>query len=290
MVGVSIVGCRTRVVDAPGLSIDELAGNVSSREDRISIAHVVAKQGTSEPYLTLHYDEWICVVKGQIKFQTSTGDLIANAGDTVCIETGTRFQPLFLQDSEYIPVCLPAFRPDRCVREDGDSEEGKSISANLKQLHSGGKPSSSTTDNPSSGEEQPPEMLYHMTTKVEWQMAKTNNSAYFPKTFAQDGDYTHATGVPSRLVETANHFYQDLPGEWVCLQFRRSILRNQYGVVTRDEEAMPVGQKKISDDWTAPKRNWICPHVYGGIPIGCVEREYPMTRDGTKYTGIAGLV
>ena len=37
---------------------------------------------------------------------------------------------------------------------------------------------------------------------------KAKNHAYYPKTFEVDGLYTHATGVPSRLIETANHFYQ----------------------------------------------------------------------------------
>ena len=47
-----------------------------------------------------------------------------------------------------------------------------------------------------------------MTTKAEWEKAKADNHAYYPKTFEADGHYTHATGVPSRLIETANHFYQ----------------------------------------------------------------------------------
>ena len=37
---ISIVGTSQRVVEAPGLSIDELAGNVASKNDRISIARV----------------------------------------------------------------------------------------------------------------------------------------------------------------------------------------------------------------------------------------------------------
>ena len=47
--------------------------------------------------------------------------------------------------------------------------------------------------------------------------------AYFPPTFEKDG-FTHATAVPSRLLDVANHFYQDVPGEWMCLRFRRSAL------------------------------------------------------------------
>lgn len=41
-------------------------------------------------------------------------------------------------------------------------------------------------------------MAYHTVPMVE---------AYFPPTFASDG-FTHATAVPSRLLDVANHFYQ----------------------------------------------------------------------------------
>ena len=37
---ISLVGKTERVVDAPGLFIDELIGNVASKNDDISIAHV----------------------------------------------------------------------------------------------------------------------------------------------------------------------------------------------------------------------------------------------------------
>merc|ERR1719189_2501126 len=86
-----------------------------------------------------------------------------------------------------------------------------------------------------SSEDKKPEILYHMTTKAEWEKAKAENHAYYPKTFEVDGLYTHATGVPSRLIETANHFYQDVTGDWICLQFRRSVLRSKFGIAVRDE-------------------------------------------------------
>ena len=111
---------------------------MATKNDRISIAHVKAAKGTAEPFLTLHYDEWICVLKGKILFETIDGNVTANAGDTVFIREGTRFRPSFLEDSEYVPVCLPAFRPDRCIREDGDNVEGQKISDNLKNLHKDG--------------------------------------------------------------------------------------------------------------------------------------------------------
>ena len=63
-----IVGGAVRVVEVPGqFSIDEFAGNVGSKDDTISIARVQTfADNVCEPWLTLHYDEWICVVKGKM--------------------------------------------------------------------------------------------------------------------------------------------------------------------------------------------------------------------------------
>lgn len=270
----TIVGGLRRVVDAPGLSIDELAGNVSTNSDRISIARVQAKAGTAEPWLTLHYDEWICVIEGSVVIEQVDQPVIeVTAGQTVLIESGTRFKPSFPSDVEYIPVCLPAFRPDRCIREDSDAE-GEAIAQNLKTLHG-------VVDESGKNKEPPPEVLYHMTTKAEWDKCKESGEAYYPKTFEEDGFYTHATGVPSRLLTTANHFYQDVEGDWVCLVFSRSALR-KCGIFVRDEEAMPVGEKAVGDDWD----DWVCPHIVGGIPPSVVEAEHLMRREGAEFIAI----
>jgi ethanolamine utilization protein EutQ (cupin superfamily) len=51
---------------------------------------------TSEPWLTLHYDEWICIVKGRVVFEVEGGSsTTAQAGETVFISKGTRFRPSF---------------------------------------------------------------------------------------------------------------------------------------------------------------------------------------------------
>ena len=81
---------------------------------------------------------------------------------------GFDFRPSFLEDSEYVPVCLPAFSPSRCIREDGENEEGNKISANLKDLHG-------TTNSNQSAEEDSKDLLYHMTSVKEWEAAKVNN-------------------------------------------------------------------------------------------------------------------
>eukprot|EP00931_Biecheleriopsis_adriatica_P050757 TRINITY_DN29413_c0_g1_i1.p1 TRINITY_DN29413_c0_g1~~TRINITY_DN29413_c0_g1_i1.p1 ORF type:complete len:278 (-),score=48.89 TRINITY_DN29413_c0_g1_i1:83-916(-) len=273
-----LVGGTERVVDTGLLTIDELAGNVATKCDRISIAHVKISEPTSEPWLTLHYDEWMCVLKGRMVLHYGDGQTLeVPAGQTVYIEKGERFRPVFPDGgTEYIPVCLPAFRPDRCIRED---EPDSAVSQKLKALHGGPAPKKAKLDH----EESAPEVLYHMCQRSMWKAAVESGDAYFPPTFETDG-FTHATGVPSRLITTANHFYQDVPGDWVCLRFRRSSLR-QLGIVTRDEKAMPVGEKPASGDW----QEWLCPHVFGGIPPQVVEAELPMLRKGEVFTAIDGL-
>ena len=124
-----IVGGSQTVVDHEGLTIDELAGNVATQNDRISIAHVKVANASSEPWLTLDYDEWMCVLKGRMVLLYGDGkELEVSHGQTVFIERGERFRPTFPEGgTEYVPVCLPAFRPDRCVREEeaGGADAGE---------------------------------------------------------------------------------------------------------------------------------------------------------------------
>ena len=125
-------------------------------------------------------------------------------------------------------------------------------------------------------------------SKSLWEEAVSNKTAYFPPTFEKDGMFTHATAVPQRLVTTANHFYTSTEGDWICLQLSRSALL-QIGIETVFEEAKPVGETGVGDAWT----NWVCPHVYGGIPTtidGIVTATYKMKRepDGT-FVSIVGL-
>mmetsp|Transcript_100343 Transcript_100343/g.323847 ORF Transcript_100343/g.323847 Transcript_100343/m.323847 type:complete len:420 (+) Transcript_100343:87-1346(+) len=279
-----ILGSSVRVVETGELCIEELAGNVATKCDRISIALVKVDAPTSEPWLTLHYDEWMCVLKGRMVLHFGEGKTLeVAAGQTVFIEAGERFQPVFPEaGTEYVPVCLPAFRPDRCIREDGPNS---AVSAKLQELHEGGAsaPAAPLKAPVGPADEAHPEVLYHMCQRSLWEQAKASAMAYFPPTFEADG-FTHATAVPSRLIDTANHFYQDVPGDWVCLRFRRSSLL-KVGIVTRDEEAMPVGQKAVSEAFA----KWICPHVVGGLPPQVVDAEFPMLREGSAFKAIQGL-
>ena len=123
-----------------------------------------------------------------------------------------------------------------------------------------------------------------MAPSSQWEAAKASGGAYFPATFEADGWFTHATAVPSRLITTANHFYQGVTGEWVCLRFTRTALK-KCGIMVKDEEAKPVGDQAVGDDW----EDWVCPHVLGGLPIAVVDKEFPMRRKGKAFEAIVGL-
>ena len=113
----------------------------------MSLARVFVSQPGEEPWLTLGYDEWIYCCSGRLVFGLPDGSTVElKAGETALVDKGTRFQPRFPEaGTSYIPVCIPAFRPDRCVREEGSCSD---VAKRLAKLHT--------------SPEDAPEVLYHM--------------------------------------------------------------------------------------------------------------------------------
>ncbi|CAJ1959525.1 unnamed protein product [Cylindrotheca closterium] len=291
-----LIGSSQVVVQIDGLTIDELAGNVATQDDTISIAYVTVSEPTAEPWLTLDYDEWLCVRKGKMVLHYGDGETMeVNAGDTCFVAKGERFRPVFpVAPTEYVPVCLPAFRPDRCHREEGD--EPSDVTSKLLKLHK--MDGDEKKEEPEvmgclvgEGQTRDPDILYHMCEKPRWEEAVKSQKAYFPPTFEQDGFFTHATAVPQRLIDTANHFYQSSKAEWICLQVSRSALTS-VGIITKDEDGLPVGDAGVPDQ--IKQNRWICPHIYGGIPtiesLGILTKIHPMVRDEKgAFLNITGL-
>lgn len=282
-----IIGKSQRVVEVEGvLSIDEYVGNVGSQTDDISIAVVKVGQPTSEPWLTLQYDEWMVVLKEHLEIHyyqvnEQVQIMTVQEGETVFIPKGERFRPVFPKaGAEYVPVCIPAFRPDRCLREEGGGEVNSSdVAMKLAELHANAGTSSTH-----------PTTVYHMCEQALWDKAVASGKAYFPPTFVKDGYFTHATAVPGRLLETANHFYTATLGSWICLELSTAALLGA-GIVTRLEEPKPVGDQCVSENWQ--ENQWACPHIFGGIPTqtaGIVMKIYEMKRDENgMFLSIEGL-
>ena len=291
-----IIGGAVRVVEHDGLSIDELVGNVSTKEDSLSAAKVVVTEPTQEPWLTLHYNEWICVTKGRcdvryVDVEGKEAVLTVHAGETCFIANGERFRPEFpLGDTEYIPVCIPAFKPERCIREEGDVESD--VTKKLKKLHTStcsGRIESLPGTGPQQNAFESVDLLYHMCSKRDWESAVEKEEAYFPPTFEVDGNFVHATSVPAKLLEVGNYFYKSNKGEWICLELSRSALKKKCGIVTMFEAPAPVGDTITSESW----EHVVFPHVYGGIPTcvhGIVTKVYSVKRgqDGS-FNEITGL-
>merc|ERR1712051_633442 len=231
-----------------------------------------AKAGTSESWVTLQYDEWMCVSKGRMILtqpeETDTKPLMVTANETVLISAGTKFKLSFPDNCEYIPVCLPACSPWRCR---DDTKEGEDTAENVLNIH-GKKQAPVSTETcfdthpcfsflgsvSGSGSQQPsnfqPAVLYHMLPERAWEAAKKTGNAYYPRTFETDDCLTRATGVPSKLIDTANQQYTDVPGKWICLEFTRRTLKD-HGIHVRGES------------------------IIGGIPVNIPHKVHDMTRD-----------
>ena len=163
-----------------------------------------------------------------------------------------------LAGTEYVLVCFREFRPDRCIRD--EEEEGNPISDKFKSLHNGASVETIEVHVQSSDNDNPEEVIFCMAQRVLCESVAASGEAYFLPTFEAGGMFTHATAVTTRLITIANHFYTGTKRDWIFLQLSCSAL-HKLCIVTKLEEPKPVGQTEVGETW-----NWVCPHIFGGIP------------------------
>jgi mannose-6-phosphate isomerase-like protein (cupin superfamily) len=103
-----------------GKLIKEHFGNTTHGGSQISIAHMKAPAGWSEPFQTPEFDEYTFVIKGRKQFIIEDETVVLEAGQSIKIEKNTRVQYSnpFTEVCEYIAICLPAFSMDLVNRED----------------------------------------------------------------------------------------------------------------------------------------------------------------------------
>jgi hypothetical protein len=65
------------------VDITEYAGNGSSGQPAISLAHVKANGGWAEPWQCPEFDEWVLIQKGEVHIEHSHGDTCGGQGWTV---------------------------------------------------------------------------------------------------------------------------------------------------------------------------------------------------------------
>jgi uncharacterized protein (DUF952 family) len=254
----------TTVVKTKDVCIDEFFGGASCNPcGDISFAHVKAQAGWAEEWQAPAFDEYTLILKGSITVEsTHSPPLVVKAGQAVFMPKGERVRWVFKEAAEYVPICLPAFSPDNCFREEGPKAAPP--------------PHDKYKD------------VYHLVQTKLWLECKASGKTYYPPTYEQDG-FTHATSDPAKLLTVANYFYKDVSADWICLKMTRDSLAKAK-MTLKFEDPSPVGSKKpLTAKESAGER---FPHIYGGIPSsGVVVEEFVVQRgiDGL-YLSIDGLV
>lgn len=94
-----------------GKSIQEYVGIVNTRTRQISIAHMDAPGGWSEPGQCPEFDEYTLVLRGSLRIEWKDGYVDVESGQAIICPKGmwVRYSSTSSLGARYISVCLPAF-------------------------------------------------------------------------------------------------------------------------------------------------------------------------------------
>lgn len=103
-----------------GKLIEEHVGLATTNNKDISIAHMVAPPGWSEPHQNPEFDEYTLISRGKKMFEVDGEEITVSAGQSILIKKGSRvrYSNPFEEECEYWSVCLPAFSLDLVNREE----------------------------------------------------------------------------------------------------------------------------------------------------------------------------
>ena len=102
-----------------GKLIEEHFGLASDKNSQISIAHMIAPAGWSEPFQTPEFEEYTYIIKGKKQLIVDDETIVLEAGQSIKINKNVRVQYSnpFDEPCEYLAICLPAFSMDLVNRE-----------------------------------------------------------------------------------------------------------------------------------------------------------------------------
>ncbi|MCB9232544.1 MAG: cupin [Bacteroidia bacterium] len=103
-----------------GKLIEEHYGRASSGDAKLSVAHMVAPPGWSEPFQTPEFDEVTVIFRGKKQFELVGEIIVLGPGESILIRGGTRvrYSNPFGAPCEYWSFCVPAFSPETVHREE----------------------------------------------------------------------------------------------------------------------------------------------------------------------------
>ena len=102
-----------------GKLIEEHIGLATTKDSGISIAHMIAPPGWTEPFQNPGFDEYTLVSRGKKLFEVDGERVEVSAGQSILIKKGSRvrYSNPFEEECEYWSICLPAFSIDTVNRE-----------------------------------------------------------------------------------------------------------------------------------------------------------------------------
>ena len=97
-----------------------MIGRVHTGTESLSLAHMIAPAGWSEPPQTPEFGELTIVLRGRMQLAVDGREITVSAGEAVWTEPGVRvhFSNPFDEESEYYAVCFPAFSPELAKRDE----------------------------------------------------------------------------------------------------------------------------------------------------------------------------
>ncbi|MDG1178689.1 MAG: cupin domain-containing protein [SAR324 cluster bacterium] len=106
-----------------GKLIEEHFGRVISNEPGLSIAHMVAPSGWSEPFQNPEFDEYTMIVRGRKQIEIDGEIVTLKVGESLLVRKGARvrYSNPFEEEAEYWSVCVPAFSIDLVNREENST-------------------------------------------------------------------------------------------------------------------------------------------------------------------------
>ena len=118
-----LIAAPTRIPVLGGKVIDEHVGAVTipgaGLASSVSVAHMVAPGGWTEPFQTPEFGEITVVLRGTVLVDHEDGRLEVGEGQAVVTLAGERVRYSTGADgAEYVAVCLPAFSPEAAHRDD----------------------------------------------------------------------------------------------------------------------------------------------------------------------------
>ena len=102
------------VPTSDGKLIEEHFGNATDGNTKVSIAHMIAPPGWSEPFQIPEFEEYTYIIKGKKQFIIEDEQIVLEAGQSIKIEKNTivQYSNPFVEPCEYLAVCLLAFSVD----------------------------------------------------------------------------------------------------------------------------------------------------------------------------------